>query len=310
VQDDAFSVNSGNRIIIDHVSTSWSVDETLSVSADYSKGSGPNAVTVQWSIIAESLNRSLHDKGQHGYGTLTRGGKGSTFSFHHNLWASHSARMPRPGNYTDRNADPVGAFFDFRNNVFYNWGGDSSGYNADTESLASYNFVGNAYVTGPDSKAPLAFKESNAFARAYFADNAMDGRVPDDPWTLVKGVRGAEYRLSTAIKMPAVATESWQRAYERVLDFAGANRPRDAVDERVVAGVRSRTHRIVNSQRDVGGWPTLASTSRGVDADDDGMPDEWEQKAGFNPRDAKDATADRNADGYTNIEEYINSLAR
>ena len=64
----------GRRIILDHVSASWSVDETLSASARYDNGGGFYDLTVQWSIIAESLRRSHHAKGAHGYGSLIRGG--------------------------------------------------------------------------------------------------------------------------------------------------------------------------------------------------------------------------------------------
>ena len=309
VEDDAINVARGRRVILDHVSTSWSVDETLSVSAYYrTSDDGPYDVTVQWSIIAESLNKSRHEKGAHGYGTLTRGGRGSQFSFHHNLWASHSARMPRPGNYAARDADPAGAFFDFRNNVFYNWGGDSSGYNADTESLASYNFIANVYIPGPNTKRPIAFKESNPYARAWFADNAMNGRVPADPWSLVTGVMPGTYRLAGPLEMPAVTTERWDSAYERVMSSAGAAKVRDSVDERIVAGVRTRTHRIIDSQADVGGWPTLASSSRPRDTDNDGMPDDWERSVQLDPASARDAVGDRDGDGYTNIEEYLNGL--
>lgn len=63
----------GKRIILDHVSASWSIDETLSVGdiCDRERD-GVQDVTVQWSIIAESLNRSLHTKGPHGYGSLIK----------------------------------------------------------------------------------------------------------------------------------------------------------------------------------------------------------------------------------------------
>lgn len=305
VQDDAIWVRGGKGIILDHVSTSWSVDETLSVSERYpTPEAGPRDVTVQWSIIAESLNRSVHDKGRHGYGSLVRGGRGSKFSFHHNLWASHEARMPRPGNYADVKDDPLGAFFDFRNNVFYNWAGDASGYNADTNAAAAYNFVGNAYVSGPNTKEAMAFKEQNPIAKSWFAGNAMNGSVPLDPWRLTTGVK---VRLEAELPMPAVATEEWSSAYRRVLAGAGASVARDAVDRRILEGVAAKTHRIVDTQKDVGGWPVLASKPAPRDGDGDGMPDAWESSKGLDPKSAADG-AKVGAGGYTNLEIYLNSL--
>jgi len=100
VESDAFTISRGRRIVVDHVSASWSVDETLSAGSPY-KGPEDDLrdVTVQWSIISESLRRSHHSEGEHGYGSLLRFGRGARLSMHHNLWAHHAARMPRPGNY-------------------------------------------------------------------------------------------------------------------------------------------------------------------------------------------------------------------
>ena len=153
-------------------------------SARYDRpGQGFYDLTVQWSIIAESLAHSIHVNGDHGFGSLIRGGLGSKISFHHNLWANHVARMPRPGNYDGPDKDPTGPLFDFRSNVFYNWGKGHAGYNADKATRAAYNFVDNAYVPGPESKKPVAFQESNLEAKAYFAGNSMDGTIPADPWS-------------------------------------------------------------------------------------------------------------------------------
>ena len=41
-----------------------------------------------------------------------------------------------------------------------------------------------------------------------------------------------------------------------------------------------------------------------LDADGDGLPDEWERKFGLNPADASDANADTDGDGFTNAEEF------
>nr|WP_294814382.1 pectate lyase [uncultured Sphingomonas sp.] len=308
-ESDAVWIDRGRRIILDHVSASWSVDETLSASARYTDPeAGFYDLTVQWSIISESLTHSLHAKGEHGYGSLIRGGRGSRISFHHNLWANHAARMPRPGNYDGPEVDPLGPVFDFRSNVFYNWGGDRAGYNADKATLAKYNFVDNAYVAGPQSGKPIAFNESNILAKAYFAGNSMNGAIPADPWSLVTGVAPEGYRLTAPVDVAPVTPDPAPRAYERVLASAGASKVRDPVDARVVAGVRSRTGVQIDSQRDVGGWPELKSLPAPRDSDNDGMPDAWERSHGLDPKVA-DGNGDRDRDGFTNLEQWLADAA-
>ncbi|MFV3073686.1 hypothetical protein [Niveispirillum fermenti] len=310
---DAIFIHDGKHIILDHVSASWSTDESLSVSQKFRDGLiGLDNVTVQWSIIAESLNKSVHAKGDHGYGTLARGAFGARYSFHHNLWASHTARMPRPGNFESIDTDPVGAFMDFRNNVFFNWKGTgkggASGYNADTNAVTAYNFVNNYYVPGPNSKGALAFDERSTVATAWFAGNWMNHAEPADPWSLVSGVQADGYRRNTPIPMPPVTTQTAPDAFRSVLDKAGAGPVRDAVDERIIADLRRGEGRIIDSQEDVGGWPMLATGAPPPDSDGDGMPDDWERAHGLNPQDPADAAQDRNGDGYTNLEDYLNSL--
>lgn len=310
IESDAISLERGRRIILDHVSASWSVDETLSAGSRYDPPErGLYDVTVQWSVIAESLNHSGHAKGDHGYGSLVRGGHGAHFTFHHNLWAMHRARMPRPGNYNPPSVDPLGPRFEFRSNVFYDWGGSHAGYNADTESLAAYAFIGNAYIPGPNSQGRWAFEESNPLARAWFEGNSMDGAVPADPWTLVKDSDRPDYRLTARPDWADAATEAPDAAAEVVLSGAGAGRVRDAVDARVIAGVRDRSGRIIDSQGQVGGWPELAAGAPWVDGDGDGMPDDWERARGLDPANAADGPADRNGDGFTNLEDWLNELA-
>ncbi len=80
------------------------------------------------------------------------------------------------------------------------------------------------------------------------------------------------------------------------------------MDRRIVGDVVKRTGRIIKSRSEVGGWPDLRGDAAPRDTDADGMPDPWEQQHGLNPRDASDGPQDRNTDGYTNIEEYLNGL--
>jgi len=309
-ESDAIWVHSGRRIILDHVSASWSVDEALSVNNAFRKPEeGFYDVTVQWSFITESLNKSLHAKGPHGYGSLIAGGFGTRISFHHNLWAHHSGRNPRPGNPAQPERDAVGAFHDYRSNVFYDWGGEHAGYNADTglrkRSIVRYNFVDNTYLPGPASTGRIAFNESNELAQAYFAGNTMDGKMPVDPWSLTSGKNGASWRLTRPVDVAPVVPEAAASAYERVLASAGASLVRDAVDLRVVQTVRDRSGGLIDSQKDVGGWPELKSLPPRADGDGDGMPDQWEHAHGLNPA-ADDSAGDLDRNGYTNLEDYLN----
>jgi hypothetical protein len=310
VEADAFSIVRGRRIIVDHVSASWSVDETLSAGEPARDASGSvHDVTVQWSIIAESLNGSGHAKGSHGYGSLVRAGFGARLTWHHNLWAHHSARMPRPGNYNGPDADPTGPLMEFRSNVFYNWGGTRAGYNADQAAHIAYNFIDNAYLAGPNSTRPVAFHEQNRLARAFFTGNSMNGVVPADPWSLVTGNGAAANRLSAPVDVAPVRADPAGRAFERVLAGAGASRVRDAVDARIVASVRARGGTIIDSQEEVGGWPALAAGTPWRDTDGDGMPDAWERRHRFDPNNEADGNGDRDRDGYTNLEEWLAELA-
>jgi hypothetical protein len=65
---------------------------------------------------------------------------------------------------------------------------------------------------------------------------------------------------------------------------------------------------MIDSQDEVGGWPELKTKPAPSDRDRDGMPDQWEKDHGLNPDDASDGNRDRDNDGYTNLEEYLNGL--
>ena len=319
VDGDAIGVVAGKRIILDHVSASWSSDETLSVAASFKTPEKSwDEVTVQWSLIGESLNQTAA-KGpgvQHGFGSLVRGAKGSRVTYHHNLWLHHKDRMPRPGNYTLPAQDPVGGFFDFRSNVFYNWGDERSGYNMDFQGThSSYNFVDNCYWTGPSSKGAWAFEESSSKARAYFSGNTMNGQLPADPWSLLRSHKAHlpqglpdNYKSSQPFPVAPLQRDPVATACPKVIEVVGASLSRDAVDQRLISDFVQRKGQLINSQNEVGGWPQLRSLPAPLDTDGDGIPDEWEKANGLDPRNAKDGAQVDTRTGYTHLENYLADL--
>lgn len=306
---DAIDIAQGNNIIIDHVSASYARDEGISCQEK------SDNVTVQWCIISEALNFE-----DHSYGSLIRGTNTQAKTYHHNLYAHNRGRNPRPGNYTDIGSDPCGLYCDFRNNVAYNWQGSYAGYNADSTPVSRYNFVGNAYVRGPNSTGNYAFQESAVNSYGYFASNSMGGNVPSDQWTLVRfssmdSTQIAAYKArSYELPMESVTTTSAAQAKIDVLADAGASFPsRDSIDTRIVNDVNNLTGTIIYYTFDAtappgGWWPTLDSETAPTDTDHDGMPDEWELAVCLNPNDASDCNDDRDSDDYTNLEEYLNWL--
>jgi hypothetical protein len=99
----------------------------------------------------------------------------------------------------------------------------------------------------------------------------------------------------------------------------GANYPKlDAIDARTITDVLRRgfTYKgsktglpgIPDSVKDVGGYVDLKGGDAPADRDHDGMPDAWEQANKLNPDDATDGSKDAVGDGYTNLEQYLNSI--
>jgi pectate lyase len=255
---DALNVaGDSHHVLVDHVSASWAVDETLSASGAI------HDVTIQWSIIAEGLNHSVHSKGAHGYGSLVRAAGGVTL--HHNLWVHNDSRNPRLGDNYGNAPFPT---FDVRNNVIYDYGAIASGMTGDHLSA---NYVANYIRPGPSSnrtRGPIALTDTAA-VRYFVRDNVVDGR--DD--LTQDNVRLFDRReldgrslftlVPQAFAAPPVRTTSAVEALRDVLAGAGATRPRrDAVDLRLVREVEQRSGRVIDSQKDVGGWPDYRAAGK------------------------------------------------
>ncbi len=308
---DALWIWSSRNVIIDHCSASWGIDETLSITGD------SDNITVQWCMVTESL----HDAH---YGSLVISDHGR-ITWHHNVYAHHNSRCPRTG--IDPPSD-VGPLIDFRNNLIYDWGA-VAGYTMANERSAM-NYVANYLRPGPstsDDASGFAFRIYDggylpsgeymrnmwpAMVHFWVADNYLEGfpEKTEDNWLMIWRPDYAgenDCKAWQPFKVPPVETDKPQVAYERILEDCGATLPvRDAVDARIVEQIRAGTGKIIDSQADIGGWPELKTAPPPPDSDEDGMPDEWEEKYGFDPNDSSDNSLDTDEDVYTNIEEYLN----
>ena len=326
--------------IVDHVTASWSEDETLSFYACEN-------FTAQWCIASESLNISNHSKGAHGYGAMF---SGNNASFHHILLAHHGSRCPRISDYSGQNEFGSGPF-DVRNVVYYNWSRDGQGSYGGKN--AKFNLTNCYYKAGPatgtDENIAWRILQTDPTARIYLdgnyvtanpettADNWNTG-VWEQFWRDVNPTEEEKQAMKMTDYYPygKVTTHTAELAYERVLDYAGASLRRDVIDERIVNEVRTgsathigsateyededgnvhqvEVHRpgIIDTVGDTEGYPEVKSLKPWADTDGDGIPDIWEEAYGLDPENADDAgekTVDESG-RYSNLEVYFHNLVQ
>ncbi|MGD9931690.1 MAG: polysaccharide lyase family 1 protein [Mangrovibacterium sp.] len=316
VQGDAMSCRNQRNILIDHCSFSWATDECASLYELHQS-------TIQWCLVAESLNSSVHEKGDHGYGGIWGG---DTVSFHHNLFAHNTSRNPR---FNGARYDvPWNDLVDYRNNVIYNWGINS----VYAGEKGQHNLVANYYKPGPATSKKVRNRVFNVFRSAerypfgqfYIAENYMEGNetVSRDNWNggvdLDEGAVLKKVKSAEPFFFVPIPKQTAHEAYKAVLKSVGASVKRDAVDARIIADVKNGTGTcmgkisqkpgIIDTQEDVGGWPELKSLPAPKDTDHDGMPDAWEEKHALDPKNAAEGNQYTLKEAYTNLEVYLNEL--
>lgn len=316
------------RVILDHVSATWGIDETLSVTR-------ARDVTIQHCLIAEALNDSLHSKGAHGYGSLVRGeltaadqqaGRGG-YTFFGNLWAHNRARNPSiGGSQFLRRGEPEAARLrtdvNLVNNVVYDWGSQAT--HRSNLGAVRVNLIGSYYITGPAKRAKYFFRggggdpsnperpsPTGIYQRGNYFDRDQDAAHDGEPVKSPEGVERCFARLDDDDRVESErgpfgfwdattseATASAPDAYNRVVASVGAGLWRDAIDERIIRTLTDRGGRIVDSQeefRDDEG--VLAGVDdapvrrrpEDFDRDRDGMADDFERTHDLDPDDPDDA---------------------
>ena len=333
-------------IIIDHCSISWSIDECLSVygnrdftvqwcivsqslnNAGHQKGAhgyggnwGGSGASYHHNLIAHHTSRTprlgpspftqtderMDLRNNVIYNWTVNGcygGEGMTVNIVNNYY------KPGPGTPTDLRGMRIAAP-NIRTSQYTHH--DSPRPNVWDRM---WHVWGKYYVSGNvNSRYPEVTKDNWTYGiYNQISPNANDGTyTPATKDTI---------RLAKPMPFEPVTTQTAEEAYRLVLAHAGASLHRDALDNVIVRDVREgkATYTgdhcapgIINTQDDVklgnSPWPELKSLPAPRDTDGDGMPDDWERQHGLNPNDANDGNA-VGADGYTNLEYYLNEITK
>ncbi len=273
-----------DNVILDHCSISWGRWDNVHIK-------DANNITYQNCIISEGIEPQR-------FGAITDGTRNWTIS--HCLWTNNKSRNPK-----------MKCYLQYYNNVVYNYGiGIVGGHSA----ADNYQDVMNNYfITGPSSGSSNKYfdqwtETDHLYSTGNYTDDNRDGKLNG---RLITDYNGATPMQQPNLKCQApMNLEPAEDAFYAVMEHAGASRVRDGHDLRIIEQLASLGTKgaFIANEQDVGGIGTLAGADAPADSDGDGMPDEWEKANGTDP-DKADTNGDADGNGYTNIEDYVNSLA-
>jgi hypothetical protein len=325
---DAMWMTGVSRIIVDHCSFSHGGDESASIASSVGMS---GAVTIQRSFFQDSKTGTI----------LGVDDTPGDFTYALNLVANIAHRFPNPKGE---------GHYDIINNVVYNWqnrlvritGGGTYNivdnvYKSSAGGLRSRGWFGETGDMTPRLQKVQTQPQDNPqiyAAGSIVIPTQRPAPMADDRdmFTIFDGSHLTKgdpvpdnYFVSSELpRNGAMLPErSASQAYDSVIMDVGANRYLDAdgvalsyVDSYDAATLQmvqddSYSGEFYDSRGDVP-YPTIPQNSRpsDFDTDRDGMPDVWEVAQGFDPGDASDHALDADADGYTNLEEYLNGVDR
>ncbi|MCQ2412591.1 MAG: right-handed parallel beta-helix repeat-containing protein [Sphaerochaetaceae bacterium] len=268
------------NVVVDHCSVAWGVDENLSVSGK--RGAGPeNAsrnITFSNNFISECLAWSVHSKQtmNHSMGTLVMDDC-TDVAIIGNFYAHNYERNP----WFKGNSSGIVV-----NNLIYDPGAWAIRLSwipkewkdlEERPSSPKISIVGNYEKEGPCT-------EVVAMIGSNYPENDEHGYMEDNIIVKIDGVTPGNLTHESIPVGIDAEKPIWYEGLnvlpasevpEYVLWYAGA-RPaeRDAIDLRLIEEYRNGTGKIINSQREVGGYPSYEPTYREL-PEPTGSIEEW-----------------------------------
>jgi len=276
--------------------------------------------------------------------SASRDGEIDRVTMYKNLMAHHNKRHPEAKTCQGDDSHYISTY-QLINNVSYHFEydgmmlcgneNDFNSYHFSDEEVCHYNVIGNYFKRAginPNFHTELALTPG---ARLFVGDTTFGNIGPNrtlssqDPWDIVSFTNhGPSEQIPQAPSSPYQSLVPFdstnlppfltaEEAYIDVTNDVGANKAlnadgtfrdaSDTVDLRIIQEVISRTGRYLTKPEDVGGWPEYSPGDGSyADSDIDGMADTWENIHGFDPNNDADGILDADADGYTNVEEFLN----
>ena len=280
---DAIATAGAYNVVVDHCSCTWATDENLSASGprfegdtvdQWRKGTS-HRITFSNCIIAEGLNDSTHGKGPHSKGSLIHD-NATEIAVVANLYASNVNRNP---------LFKGGVRGVIVNNFIYNPRSKAVHYRLPPGEWTGHEhvtgqmvIVGNVMNGGPDTSqgVPLLSYDGDGPCEVYLEDNIAVDKSSQEVKLLAAvppNGQGRECRLMDG--KPLWPEELTAMPASDVKEYVSRNagaRPwdRDEIDKRIVRGALDGTGRIIDSERDVGGYPAVPETRSPFD------PHEWD----------------------------------
>ncbi|WP_159084287.1 pectinesterase family protein [Saccharobesus litoralis] len=261
------------NIWLDHLSLTWAVDENIGITSGRINGyaGASHDIWVTNSIIAEALDYATHKKGKHSKGVLVHDYVHDVH-FYGNLFAHNDRRNPYFK--TAATGSLIG-------NVIYNPGSAAIHMGYIAEEFASYRAAlrpaqllvkNNLLLYGRDTYSDLALV--SGFGQALLGDNKVSNLDAADMPISTTMIQLADLQLGSENGQLSLAQR--QTTFPPVpqsnvdlnalLSKVGAIPwQRDEIDQRIVQSVTTARGRVIDSQQDVGGYPSYPAVYRAID---------------------------------------------